>query len=295
MIIIGGGPAGLSAGLWLGRCLRNAIIFDHGRPRNAASHGVHGFFTRDNAKPSELISLGREQLKPYGVEVVEAEVRTVRKLKGGFKVTLNDGNVHLSRRILLASGVTDELPLIKGATEIYGKSMHHCPYCDGWEWRDKRIAVYAHGKTALVLSEKLQNWTKDVVLISDGPSKLGKKERSTLASRNIPIYEQKIDRLEHQDGMLQRIVMANGERIEREAIFFANGQHQRSQIGVTLGCKFSSKGTILASRHEETNIEGVFVAGDASRDMQFVIVAAAEGTKAAIAIHESLLEEDGTI
>ena len=292
VIIIGGGPAGLSAGLWLGRCRRSVLIFDHGRPRNERSEGVHGFFTRDNAHPAELLRLGREQLEPYGVEIVDAEVKSARKLKSGFKITLLNGEAYLSRKLLIATGVTDELPLIKGATEIFGKSMHHCPYCDGWEWRDKPMAVYADGKAGFMLSQKLLNWTNDVALLTHGPTKLSRKQIDHLKERGISVYPNDIAEFEHTDGKLERIRFSDGSCIERSAIFFSNGQHQRSRIGEQLGCEFSKKGTFLADARERTNIEGVFAAGDATRDMQFVIIAAAEGTRAAITIHETLLEEE---
>jgi thioredoxin reductase len=295
VIIIGGGPAGLSAGLWLGRCLRKAVIFDHGRPRNAKSHGVHGFFTRDNALPADLIKLGREQLKPYGIDVIHAEVKGARKLKNGFKVTLLNGSAYVSKKLLLATGVTDEIPLIKGALDIYGKSMHHCPYCDGWEWRGKPIGVIGAGKAGFVLSQKLLNWTNDVMLFTNGPSRLTKQQVAHLGERGIVVHTDLVQELIHKRGLLQRVVMANGGEVPRAAIFHTTGQHQRSAIGKQLGCDFSSKGTILADTHERTNIDGVYVAGDASRDMQFVIIAAAEGTKAAIKIHEELLHEEGRI
>ncbi len=292
VIIIGGGPAGLSAGLWLGRCRRNAIIFDHGRPRNSKSEGVHGFFTRDNTHPSEFSRLGREQLKPYNVPVIDAEVKSARKLKTSFKVTLLNGDVYHAKKLLIATGVTDEVPMIKGSAEIYGKSMHHCPYCDGWEWRDQPIAVFGRGKSGYLLSQRLLNWSSNVVLVTHGLSKLTKDQIKELTKLGVTIYDQTVREFEHDDGLLKRIRFADGSGIERSSIFFTTGQHQRSAIGSQLGCKFSSKGTILTDKHEETSIEGVFSAGDASKDMQFVIIAAAEGTRAAISIHEALLLEE---
>ena len=292
VIIIGGGPAGLSAGLWLGRCKRNVIIFDHGRPRNRKSEGVHGFFTRDNTHPAELIKLGREQLEPYGVPVIDAEVKSAKKLKTSFKVTLLNGDVYHAKKLLLATGVTDEVPLLKGAPEIYGKSMHHCPYCDGWEWRDKPIAVFGRARSGFILAQRLLNWSNDVALITHGPSKLKSDQTKYLALHGIQVFEQSIEELVHDDGMLTHVRFADGSSIERSAIFFTTGQHQRSRIGMQLGCDFSKKGTFMTDKHEATSVEGVFSAGDASKDMQFVIIAAAEGTRAAISIHEALLLEE---
>lgn len=295
VIIIGGGPAGLSAALWLGRCRRNVIVFDHGRPRNAKAHEVHGFFTRDRTSPYALLQLGREQLEPYGVPVIDTEVKSAKKLKTSFKVTLLNGEVYHSKKLLLATGVTDEVPMIKGAEEIYGKSMHHCPYCDGWEWRDKPIGVIGKGTSGFMLSQRLLSWSNDVVLLTNGPTKLSKQQAERLHERGIVVYADRIEELEHTDGMLEKIVFHTRGFIERSAIFFTTGQHQRSEIAHQLGCDFSSKGTIEADQRERTCVKDLYAAGDATRDMQFVIIAAAEGTRAAITIHEELLEEEGQI
>jgi thioredoxin reductase len=216
-------------------------------------------------------------------------------LKDSFKVTLLNGNIYHAKKLLISTGVTDEVPMLKGASEIYGKSMHHCPYCDGWEWRDKPIAVFGRGKSGFVLSQRLLQWSSDVVLITHGPSRLKAEQVEYLGTRGISVYTQPIERLEHKSGMLRQIVFRNGSSIERSAIFFTTGQHQRSKIGEQLGCNFSSKGTFLADNREESNVKGVFIAGDASRDMQFVIIAAAEGTRAAITIHETLLKEESEV
>lgn len=292
VIIIGGGAAGLSAGLWLGRCRRKVVIFDHGRPRNRKSEGVHGFFTRDNTHPADLLKLGREQLEPYGVPVIDAEVKSAKRLKRSFKVTLLNGEIFHAKKLLIATGVTDEVPMLKGAAEIYGKSMHHCPYCDGWEWRDKPIAVFGRGRSGFILSQRLLHWSGDVVLVTHGPSKLTKAQFEVLNKRGIRVYDRAIQELRHNDGLLESILFSDGSALERSAMFFTTGQHQRSNIGIQLGCEFSNKGTFLTDKHEGTNVEGVFVAGDASKDMQFVIIAAAEGTRAAISIHEALLLEE---
>lgn len=242
--------------------------------------------------PHDLIAIGREQLKPYDVPIIDAEVKSAKKLKSSFKVTLLNGEIYHAKKLLLATGVTDEVPMIKGAAEIYGKSMHHCPFCDGWEWRDQPVAIYGKGRSGFILAQRLLNWTSDVVLVTNGPSKLKKDQASLLASLGIKVFDQLIQEFEHDEGMLKRIIFNDGTSIDRASVFFTTGQHQRSQIGTQLGCEFTSKGTIMTDKHEETNIKGVFVAGDASKDMQFVVIAAAEGTRAAISIHDVLLFEE---
>jgi len=291
-IIIGGGPAGLSAALVLGRCCRRVLLCDAGQPRNASSRGVHGFLTRDGTPPAEMLRIGREQLLCYRIEIRDVEVKSACQHEGGFKVTLADGAVEYSRKLLVATGVKDELPRIPGVEAFYGKSVHHCPYCDAWDWRDRPIAVYGRRKHGFGLALALKTWSGDVALLTDGPPGLNSKQREELARFEIPLRTDRITGLEGRDGMLERILFAGGEPMERSAIFFDTGQNQRCNLAEQLGCVFTSRGAVKTGLREETNIPGLYVAGDASRDMQFVIVAAAEGAKAATAINMALHEEE---
>ena len=293
VIIVGGGPAGLSAALVLGRCRRRVLICDTGHPRNAASHGLHGFLTRDGIEPAQFLRLAREQLRPYEtVELRQAEVTGARRLASGFEVTLNNGEVISSRKLLLATGVVDDVPSIEGLAELYGRSVFHCPYCDGWEMRDQSLAVYGRGENGLGLTLELLLWSRDLVLCTDGPAELSEDERQRLAHHEIRIREDRIRRLEGSDGALERIVFANGEPLTRSAMFFSTGQRQASDLAEKLGCKFTEQGCVDTGEYETTNVPGLYVAGDASRLVQFVIVAASEGAQAAVAINKELMKED---
>lgn len=203
-VIVGGGPAGLSAALVLGRCRRRVLVCDAGHPRNEASGGVHGYFTRDYVAPSELLRIGREQLAPYGVEFRHGLVTEIQPAGKGFKICLEDGTEIESRKVLLATGVRDRLPEIEGFKEMFGKSVHHCPYCDGWEWRDQPVAVYGRRQTGCGVALALRTtWTEDVALLTGGPSGLKRDQRAELRRFNIILREEPIDRLEGQNGMLQ--------------------------------------------------------------------------------------------
>ncbi|MEP6913565.1 MAG: NAD(P)/FAD-dependent oxidoreductase, partial [bacterium] len=292
VIIVGGGPAGLSAALVLGRCRRRVLICDAGRPRNAASHGLHGFLTRDGIEPAEFLRLAREQLRPYEtVELRQAEVTNARRLATGFEITLNNGAVISSRKLLLATGVVDDIPAIEGLGELYGRSVFHCPYCDGWEMRDRSLAVYGRGENGLGLTLELLLWSRDLVLCTDGPAELSEDERERLAHHKITIREDRIKRLEGSDGALKRIVFANGEPLTRSAMFFSTGHRQASDLAEKLDCKFTEQGCVDTGEYETTNVPGLYVAGDASRLVQFVIVAASEGAQAAVAINKELMKE----
>ncbi len=291
-IIVGGGPAGLSAALVLGRCRRRVLVCDAGHPRNEPSGGVHGYFTRDCIQPAELLRIGREQLEPYGVVFRRTTVTEIAPYNGGFRICLEGGEELECRKVLIATGVRDRLPDIEGLKEMFGKSVHHCPYCDGWEWRDQPVAVYAPRQSGFGMSLALRTtWTDDVALLTDGPSRLSRDQRDELRRFDIALREERVARLEGSDGVLERVVFRKGEPLERRAIFLNTGFDQQCNLGRGLGCLFTPKGVLQADKHEQTNIPGVYVAGDASRDVQMVIIAAAEGVKAAKAINEDLQRE----
>jgi len=294
VIIVGGGPAGLSAALMLGRCRRSVMVFDTRAPRNAASHALHGYLTRDGTPPGEFLRLAREQLATYTTvevcdgEVVEAECQA----DGRFRVELSDGQQFRSRKLLLATGVCDNLPDIPGFKELYGRSVFHCPYCDGWEVRDQPIAIYGKGERGAGLALELVAWSRDLVLCSDGPSEIEPESLERLARNGIRVREEPVAALEGNEGVLATIVFRDGPPLPRRALFFTTGQYQRSSLLERLGCEFNDKGTVRTGKYETTHISGLFVAGDASRKVQWVVVAAAEGAEAAFAINTDLLKED---
>lgn len=292
-IIVGAGPAGLSAALILGRCRRSVLVCDAGHPRNAASHALHGFLTRDGVSPRELLRIGRDQLRQYTtVEVRDVEVTDAKCADDGFEVLLADREVARARMLLLATGVSDRMPELEGIHSLYGRSVFHCPYCDGWEMRDQPVAVYGRGEHGRGLALELTVWTNDIVLCTDGPSGLEGEDIQRLALHGIRIREERIRRLEGHDGMLRHILFADGERVDRRALFFSTGNYQRSELPSKLGCDFTEKGAVRTGKYEITDVPGLYVAGDASEAVQLAIIAAAEGASAAFAINTALLKED---
>jgi len=264
-----------------------------GAPRNEKSSGLHGFLTRDGIHPSEFLQLARDELRQYpSVEFHRGEVVEARRTPGGFTAICAGGLQFSARKLLLATGVVDELPEIDGLVDLYGKSVHHCPYCDGWEWRDQPIAVYGRGESGSALALGLTVWTHDLVLCTDGPSDLSEHEEESLTSAGIEVREEPVVRLEGQNGLLERVIFAHGEPLPRRALFFGSGQHQRSPLAESLGAKFNDKGAVDTGTCEATNVSGLNVAGDSSKEAQFVIVAAAEGSEAGMAINKALLKED---
>jgi len=293
VIIIGAGPAGLNGALVLGRCRRRVLLCDTGQPRNAASHGLHNYLTRDGINPTEFLRIGREELKSYKtVELRQIEVTDARLLDHGFEVTLSNGERAVARKLLIATGVVDEIPNLEGMASFYGHSVFHCPYCDGWEMRDQPLAVYGKGEKGLGLTLELILWSRDLVLCTDGPSELAAEDLARLAQHKIPVREEPILRLEGKDGVLNQIVFADGQTIQRRAMFFSTSQRQASELPKKLGCEFTEQGCVATGEYEATNVPGLYVAGDASRLVQFVIVAASEGAQAAVAINKELMKED---
>ncbi len=294
VVIVGAGPAGLSAALVLGRCRRAVLICDTGKPRNAASHALHGYLTRDGIDPREFLAIGRRELERYDTvdrrEIAVADATC--EDTGRFRVVLSDGSIVRSRKLLVATGVCDNLPDIEGIQEMYGRSVFHCPYCDGWEIRDQPIAIYGQGARGVGLSLELTGWSRDLVLCTDGDTETSADDRDRLARNRIRIREERVTALEGHQGMLQRIRFDSGETLVRSAMFFTTGQFQRSELAVRLGCEINDKGTVRTGKYESTHLAGLYVAGDASRAVQWVIVAAAEGAEAAFAINTDLIRED---
>jgi thioredoxin reductase len=292
VVVVGGGPAGLSAALMLGRCRRCVLVCDLGQPRNRRSQAMHGYLTRDGIAPAAFLDLARRELTRYGVEwrcigVTDVVCEGPRR----FAVTLSDGRREEARFVLLATGVIDDLPLLPGVEDCYGRSVFHCPYCDGWEWRDCRLAALGRGAHAANLALGLLPWSKDIVACTNG-TPVASRLRRRLEQHGIVLRTETIARVEHDGGALTGIVFEGRGSIPRDALFFSTGQHPQSDIAVRLGCALNRRGTVKTGTLSDTNIPGVFVAGDASRDAQFVVVAASEGVKAAVAINKALLHDE---
>jgi thioredoxin reductase len=286
VVIVGGGPAGLSAALLLGRCRRRVLVCDEGRPRNAASRALHGFLTRDGIPPLDLLALARQELAPYDVDLRQAAVRDITRRRQGFSVQLEAGSVD-ARTVLLATGVRDRLPDIAGLSDCFGISVHHCPYCDGWEFRDKRIAVVGAGASPAGLALSLRTWSPSIAACTGGP-RMRPAQRELLIRQGVAIHEAHIARLDHADGWVRRVVFEGGGALECDAVFFTSRQHQQSDLAERLGCEFTRHGMVKTDQLGRSCVAGLYVVGDASRDVQFATVAASEGAKAAVAINEQL-------
>jgi thioredoxin reductase len=293
VIIIGGGPAGLNAAVVLGRCRRSVLVFDTGQQRNRLSEGIHNYLTRDDILPADFLKTAHKEINKYGVQIAHIEILHAEKSSQGiFEVKDSKQKIYYAKKLLVATGLKDNIPNIPGIESLYGQSVFHCPYCDAWEVRDKIIGIYAKNKNGMPLSLSLKTWSSDVTLYCDGRNYLTESEKKILQRLDIEVVTKRIHSLEGKNGQLKYMVFANAEKRRCDAVFFVNGYNQSSGILQTLGCNVNKKGIAITNRRQQTNIAGLYVAGDVSKDMHFVVVAAAEGAKAGVAINQELQKEE---
>jgi thioredoxin reductase len=281
----------------LGRCRRRVLVVDDGQPRNASALELHGFLTRDGTPPLELLRLGRDELDRYGVELRHGRVVTARGLKDpiSFEITLETGAVFACRRLLLATGVKDEVPEVDGMRRYYGRGVHHCPYCDGWEARDKKLVAFGDPKHSAGLALNLLTWSSDVIVCTNGPGTVPARRAAQLRKKGVEVVKKVVQALvgsDGDDGRLQALVLEDGQRIDADAVFLAVDRHQHSELPFKLGCEIDEKGAVKVKGAQRTRVPGLYLAGDAAADVSFAVVAAAHGAKAAVAIHEDIEKED---
>lgn len=287
VLIVGGSVAGLGAALLLGRCRRSVVICDTGLPRNRFSHHMHGFLSREGIAPAEFLDVCREQLLKFpNVQLRDGQIISIERDGEAFRAETKTGEVFVARAVLLATGIIDELPPIPGIEALYGTSVHHCPYCDGWEHQDEAIAVYGPGDPGMELALEMLSWSADIIYFSDGES-VRESGRLKLQARGIGIIETKIAALHGHDGHLARVILADGECIDRKALFFMSSQRQNCDLASKLGCELK-EGFVVCGTDSATNVPGLFAAGNTSSGLQLAIVAAAEGAKAAHSINTLL-------
>lgn len=277
----------------LGRACRRVLLCDTGTSRNRASQEMHAYLSRDGISPARFLELGRREVLRYpDVTFAPIEVLRARREGAGFVMSLTGGRRVRARKLLIATGLWDIVPPIPGIEPLFGRSVFQCPYCDGWEMRHRRIAVYGKRQRGFQMARAMTAWATDIVLCTDGRAGYSTSERRQLERNGIQLVQKPIDRLEGTRGKLRAVVFATGERLERDALFFDTPSRGQSKLAESLGCLFDRHGGVLCGDYEATSVPGVFVAGNIIRDVQLSIVAAAEGARAAFGINRALTRED---
>jgi len=292
--IIGGGPAGLSAALVLGRALRSVILIDEEKPRHAAARSSHGYLTRDGISPAEFRELGRKDIRAYELVRFEHDTATEAKKESEyFHIHTTTGKSYISKYLIVATGVRDELPPIPGVQERYGISVFPCPYCDGWEHRGEPLAVIGSGAQLFSYAQLIFNWSRDLAVFPDGASMLTLDQKQALQARDIVLYEQPIHSLSGAGGELEKIVLEDGQEIKRRIAFLADtGARDATGIADGLGVQREEDGQYETLEHGSTRIDGLYIIGDAKHYFTGLIGAAGEGYEAGVAINRKLVEED---
>ncbi|MFC9971025.1 NAD(P)/FAD-dependent oxidoreductase [Spirillospora sp. NPDC127200] len=299
VVVVGGGPAGMSAALALGRIHRSVLLVDAGEGRNAPAEAVHNFLTRDGTPPAELRELGREELAAY--PTVKIRTGSVTNVSGsyesGFHLELSGGETAEARRLLLATGLADGLAGPRGVEALWGRSAFHCPYCHGHECAGRRVAVLGAGPARARLALQLSRITADVVLCTGGEP-LDSASHAVLESNGVAVRCEAVTRLEGTGGRLEQIVFDSGPPLARDAVFVVNAPRQRSGLAVRLGCAVLSDGCVEVDEFGRTSVPGVSAAGDMARrpsmpvPVAAVVGAAASGTVTAAALDQDLLSDD---
>jgi thioredoxin reductase len=296
-IVIGAGPAGLSASLFLARYLRRTVTFHHNSPRNEYAHGIHGFLGHHGIRPGELLARGRDEVTTHGGLIIEACVNSVEQISAEHFRVVAGTKTFEARRLLLATGLRDLTPDCPGFREFYGFSVHHCPDCDGYEVKDKRVVVLSRGDNSAGFTANLLTWTTHITLLTDG-GEISNDDRAKLSALDIAIRTEAIVRLEGDTSsrQLQRVLFAKGEPLECDALFFNLGTELATNFHETLGCRLDPEcGLVWVDDTQQTSVVGVYAAGDITPQSQLAVVAAAEGAMAAIHIHRSLIPKERQI
>lgn len=296
VIIIGAGPAGSSAAMVLARMRRKVLIIDDGKPRNERSQGMHNFLSRDGALPTDFLRVAHTELASYNVAHIRARAASARIIAGhGFEIKDSNNTRYVTKRLLLATGVKDNIPEIPGMAELWGKSIFHCPFCDGYELCDKNIGLYAQRFNGFGMAIALKQLSTSVTLFTDGRGYLSAEQKRQLDGRNIKVITAHIESLSAHKEKLTCVSLKGGLQIPCDAVFVHHGHQVNNELLVQLGARMSSKGAAITNRKQACSVPGVYVAGDAAIDMHFVVVAAAEGAKAAVTIHDDLLHEENML
>ena len=292
VVIVGGSYAGLSAALLLGRSMRRVLVVDTQRPANRQTPYSHSFLTQDGAMPTQLATVAREQVARYPtVAFLNSEVVAATAEAAGFQVKMADGAKVTARKLLLATGVLDELVPIPGLAECWGISVLHCPYCHGYEVRGQQLGLLANGAVAAELVALLRNWSRKLTVFTNGPADFTPEHQALLQAHQVPVVEEPILDVPHQGGYLSGLRTADGQLHPLEAVFARFPTRLPGDLARQLGCSLTETGLIQVTEVCATNVPNLFAAGDATTGMRQVAAAVAQGAKAGAWLNRELITD----
>lgn len=293
VVVVGGGSAGLSAGLWLGRYRRRTLVLDSGEHRNRWADQAHGYLGCDPVDPGQLLEAARQQVGRYPTVELRAGRATSARVDGeGFRVDLDDGSVLAARRLVLATGVVDELPDVDGFFDHYGTTVFHCPTCDGFEARDKRVVVIGWAEQVAGFALGLLDWAASITIVTDGHRFDGDDEhRDALTRHRVDVRTDQAVALVGAPGALEGVRLVSGGVLPAEQVFFSLRHRPASDLAEQLGCHFTDEGCVEVDDRGETSVPGVYAAGDMTPGVQLLQVAAAKGAVAGVHCAQSLRGE----
>lgn len=292
VIIIGGSYAGLSAAMALGRSQRKVLIIDSGQPCNWQTPHSHNFITQDGMSPLQIASMAKEQVLKYKtVNFVNDLAISAEIQNNNFYIINQSGFNVIANKVIIATGVKDLVPKTKGFLECWGISLIHCPYCHGYEFRDKKTAILANGERVFHLASLVKNLTTDLTILTTGSAAFTSEQRTKLESHRIAIIETEISAIEHQNGYLQNVIFSNGDKVAFEAVYAGFPFTQHSDIPVSLGCELTEHGHVKVNEFQQTTVEGVYACGDNSSMMRSVAAAVASGNLAGAMVNSELTKE----
>lgn len=293
VIIVGGSYSGLAAGLALGRALRKVLIIDDGKPCNQQTPHSHNFLTNDGKSPAEIAALANLEVRKYAtVEFFKGTAITGSKTTKGFAIGVVSGERFTAKKLIFATGIKDILPAIDGLAASWGISVLHCPYCHGYEVRSAKTGILGNGELAFDFTRLISNWAKDLTLFTNGISAMTVLQKEKLEQRQVKIVEKTIDRLEHTDGYVERIIFKDGSMFPVKAIYAPSPFEQHCKIPQLLGCEFTEEGYIKIDSFHETTIGGIFAIGDNAAKTRTVANAVAMGTAVGITISKKMILEE---
>lgn len=293
VIIAGGSYAGLSAGMSLGRSLRNVLIIDNGKPCNRQTPYSHNFVTHDGKTPGEIAQLAKKDVEKYDtVHFYNGTVINTQKTTEGFEVKISSGEQFSTKKLIIASGVKDMMPEIPGFAECWGISILHCPYCHGYEVKNEVTGILSNGDMAYEFSKLIFNLTKKLTILTNGKAAFTGEQTEKLNQNKITVNEDEIDKIHHENGSIRKIVFKNGKEISLQALYAKIPFEQNINVSADLGCELTEQGFIKVDAMQKTNVPGVFACGDNVTMMRSVANAVAQGNFAGAVVNKELSDDE---